>query len=943
MADEIQHGKLSYQCYEFQIVATVAVALDLMPERGLCQAIVVEPESDEDVEAELDVEPERAGAGVTPQAGQITLLIQIKHRGTPWTRVPFEEVLRGKPKKPGVTPGPARRIRPLERLADDSTLRFVLLTNAQLGEEVKEFSLQEIDGTSTAADLPKGIETASIARANLAKRIGALTGQTLELLLLRIGRILRERANVPAGSIEACTNALKELVRRRLLESGESRPLTLEQLWDIIADNGGVRPLSREMAFVPPVRFPQIIQRLEEEHGVVLTGLTGVGKTEAAEEIVYRLRTGGDKYELVRESHGIEVVEKKLRAPGRHVFYLADPWGWHVASEDAKAWRAAVPRFLARSSATKKIVVTSRSGVMNDALGHEAVSGLTRWTVCLDADDYPPPVREGILNAALVGSTAAQLAFARENMFEILSGVQTPQALVDLARSLQRLASPRKQDLKALIDGSLAGAVTQRFLEELRDRAPQEVGGAILLWIMQTARAELTDANIEEWRDVARSGGLRGEIEPRKLARWMHMAGWATVRNGAYVVHPTRTEGLEKIVNGEEERATDLLTAVLNGLVTAGRRDKIHALIRTCLTRMVKVPQAARDAADAFLLERWWQTGSYGAEEALRDLSELYSRDDVVRKLARALTTRQPLPRVRYLSQWQPPVFAPEEVEALLAASETCKFAQHFVRKLLPEDNWDSPYDPERIAAFFAQFGCDLDDAFLDAAATAMEVGGGSVKALVQFALRKHDSPFEQFIDSALAVIDTENQPVDREVIRREEQGEANAVTGPDEAPPHLLGALDALETAVASRRVPVVRRKVSRPLLVTSSQSLQGDLAGPSLLALGLAGPTEAEVSVVRGAATFTVDRDILLRAGWILGGNDPSQFPGGPPKEPSHPGHRFISHVAEVPGDTKHGWNAWLSARPEISAWISKLPNELDVAQYVRVIVTALSDGAV
>lgn len=353
------------------------------------------------------MDPERAGAGVTPQAGQVMLLIQIKHRGTPWTRAPFEEVLQGKPKKAGAAAGPPRRVRAMERLANDPSLRFVLLTDAQLADEVKTFSLTEIDGVSNAVALPKGIKPKSAAAgADLAKRIGALTGQTMELLMLRIERILRERANVPTGKIESFTGALKEAVRHRLLEKGGSRPVTLEQLWDVIEENGGVRPLSREVAFVPPASFPRIIHRLDVEHGIVLTGLTGVGKTEAAEEIVYGLRTGRDKYEIVRESQGIEAIEQRLRAPGRHVFYFADPWGWHVASEDAKAWRAAVPRFLSRASASKKFVVTSRTGVMNDALGEDGAKGLARWTQRLGPDDYPPPVRERILNAALVGCTA---------------------------------------------------------------------------------------------------------------------------------------------------------------------------------------------------------------------------------------------------------------------------------------------------------------------------------------------------------------------------------------------------------------------------------------------------------------------------------------------------------------------------------------------------------
>ena len=800
VSDEIQHGQHSYRCYEFQIIATADLALVLMLDQTLCQSIVVEPESDEDVEAKLDVDPERAGAAVTPQAGPLSLVIQIKHRGTPWTQAPFVEVLQGKSKK-ATGAGPVRRIRPLERLAKDPALRFVLLTDAQLNEQVKDFAIDTLGADSKATALPDGIDPLPPNPAELAKRIGARTGEKVELLLLRIARVLRERGNVPEGRIEGCTKAMKEAVRSRLLGEAGSQALTLEQVWDIVDAHGGVRPITRDVAFVPPANFAKLMDRLESRHALVLTGMTGTGKTEAAEEIVYRLRTGSDKYDLVRASDGIDAVREKLRAPGRHVFYLSDPWGSHAVSEDAKAWRSAVPQFLRHSSPTKKFVVTSRAGVMDDALGAKGTEDLARWTVSLSAADYPLPLRERILNASLVGCSPAQLAFAKENSAEILAGIETPQSLVDFARELRQAAAPRKEDLRPMIQGSVAAAVSERLYQELRERAQGEVGGAVLLWAMLIARADLTDANVAEWRDAAKAGSYTHELEPRKVIRWLNASGWVFVRSGTYVIHPTRVEALEALVGDEPELAGDLLSSVLSGLAERGRPELVTALIRTCRARRVQVPGAAAEAAEKFLRERWSASGRYGAEEALADLAELSTQEDVTRKLAQILTARDHAGRKRLGSSWRRPSLSKLEQESLRSSPETCRFAEHFVRRVLPTESFDEPYDPADVAEFFASLGCDLDAAFVDAAEAAIQMGG-STATLTRYALRNADAPFDRLIGAALDEIDAvRGTSVDWEQARREEQGEVDAAIGPDEAPATLVAAWEALEAAVEARR----------------------------------------------------------------------------------------------------------------------------------------------
>ena len=72
MTTDDSDGVTSYQGYEYQILATVWLSLELLFHRKDCPLLVVEPASGEDVAANLDVPAEAAVSKVmlalTPQS-----------------------------------------------------------------------------------------------------------------------------------------------------------------------------------------------------------------------------------------------------------------------------------------------------------------------------------------------------------------------------------------------------------------------------------------------------------------------------------------------------------------------------------------------------------------------------------------------------------------------------------------------------------------------------------------------------------------------------------------------------------------------------------------------------------------------------------------------------------------------------------------------------------
>ncbi|MES9902283.1 MAG: hypothetical protein ABW168_06325, partial [Sedimenticola sp.] len=132
--DAASAGLPSYGGYEYQILATVWLGLELTLS-GRAAAIIVEPPSAEDVAAQLDVPAEAAASHI--EVGKF-LQIQIKLRNKfLWNRRAFGALLAGRIKKG--TPGPAPRERPVEYLKTTPSCHYILLTNAPVDSGLQNF------------------------------------------------------------------------------------------------------------------------------------------------------------------------------------------------------------------------------------------------------------------------------------------------------------------------------------------------------------------------------------------------------------------------------------------------------------------------------------------------------------------------------------------------------------------------------------------------------------------------------------------------------------------------------------------------------------------------------------------------------------------------------------------------------------------------------------
>jgi hypothetical protein len=290
---DTQGGLPGYRGFEYQIDASIWIALELMLLKEQIDEMLVEPDNSEDVEvllnarSALPTEPvsqdsQTAIVQVTASTGR-RMLYQMKTRSTgPWTDTAFKKVIGDglEPQKPAR--GPTPRARALRMLLTDSNLSYMLLTDA--GTDANLF------GLSWPTLHPEGcveVPSKDFFDTSLRNQAGKLAGRLLimsslssELLGFRIAKLLTETAKVPHIRLAHCVAALKDAFRQRLLGT-ETAPFKRAELLTILKAHEGLTSRSEDPFYVPPGDVAAIEARLDHERWIVLIGPVRISVCEA--------------------------------------------------------------------------------------------------------------------------------------------------------------------------------------------------------------------------------------------------------------------------------------------------------------------------------------------------------------------------------------------------------------------------------------------------------------------------------------------------------------------------------------------------------------------------------------------------------------------------------------------------------------------------------------
>jgi hypothetical protein len=212
-------GGHSIAGYEYQIDVSVWLALDLVLANKLTHELVLEPATEEDIEADLaEYEPSRITSAVALDGYR--LIVQAKLRsGDAWTVAGVKALLKhGK-----VRVSAAKRL-------EDTRVRYLLVTSAGVNGGARGLRVRRAGSWPKVEDMPKMI--VNVLPLESAGRVAVIGNQDEERLATDIKTLLTESFRVPHARLDECRRALREAARTRICgaDGGRWQRLQLEQL-----------------------------------------------------------------------------------------------------------------------------------------------------------------------------------------------------------------------------------------------------------------------------------------------------------------------------------------------------------------------------------------------------------------------------------------------------------------------------------------------------------------------------------------------------------------------------------------------------------------------------------------------------------------------------------------------------------------------------------------
>lgn len=749
------HGGLpAYQGYEYQLEVTIWVALQLMLlERTLCDRIEVEPASEEDIQAALDVSPEDALSNLG-LPGSWELQIQVKLRSRPFSANDFKNLVSpSAPRRTGKR-GPPPRKRPMDYLREHEAASYVLITSAQVDARLAPHVIHHLGGEPSAVALPFALpdrmKRPKAEQAGLARRLGILHQQTPEVVRGESSRVLREAAYVPSGRLDACIQDLKARVRDRLLGRAP-RTWTRDEVEDVIRQHGGL-PRHPHEKFVKPDIYEALRQQLEQHFALILVGPRGVGKSATAEVLAYEHRTKSDPFEVINSCRSPAELRSLLSRPGRYLFYLEDPLGaTSSASFGASLWAKELPYLLSQANPDKRFLMTSRAALFQETYRQQLPSLLQGAYRELQPGNYGAQERWEILMQVLSGYPIAE-DFATAHREDILAALKVPFSLHIFGVQLRNKQSLSEAALKALLHGSLMETLGTTVVDEVRGWAEAQRDACLLVGFLLHIRKAFTEAEAEQVIRSLRDANL-AQLEFRAALKHLVRAGWVEQRDGDYWAHPQVAEGLTALFDDAPERATATLVAWMRGLVAEGHHHRALVLSFELTNREQRIPPELQAALDAFLIRRVQEADDAAFPEAFRHLGILSQGNAPEALLSRRLVEA-------------PPVWNASELAALRESASARQLMARFIRHGWMRSQEGLAWDT--LSSWFRELGWSFHEELAQTARAALgdegwhylqETGpalgqsdpfGFAMSQLLRGALEVPDASIEKYLELCL-------------------------------------------------------------------------------------------------------------------------------------------------------------------------------------------------
>lgn len=742
--------------YEYQIDVSVWLALDLILASRLAQELVLEPASQEDIEADLqDHEPSRVISEISTQGYK--LVVQAKLRGgDAWTVRGIKSLLQH---------GSENRVSAAKRLASPA-VRYLLVTSAALNGGTRGLRVRRAGVWPKAADMPSAISKALPEGAP--GRVAVIGNQDEERLEADIRRLLTERFRVPNARWQECRLALREEARIRINRGGSGRWIR-EDLEQVIRRYEGYIASSAELEhYVHPTNWEDLKAAIRERHAALIIGQSGTGKTTATRQLYEELRQEIPGLARIRITQGPWQVRDD-QTPPPVLYDIEDPWGRYGLDSDSRPWNDQLAQCFRRATHDRIVVATSRLDV---AQSSGALDRVEQWLVKLEAEHYGARERSRLFRAHINAVPRELRRIAERAESTVLAELKTP---LEIQKFFDALPMMDREELKSphrLVSEAISKAhrdsIEQTIIDQIGTR--QDTRAAAVVWGLLKASDRLSLSGLRELEErlADEDANFEKGIEPL-ISFFIAARNLRQTEDSVAYYHPRVESGIERALVGQAlvaRRALRSLVSVLTCLEGTATEWGVAAAAKL-VAAASKVPgldfdpqSEAHEKIDAWLEK---QVTGFGKEfmANLKLAATAGSAASTVAEVARYLLQR-PDRSFGGLNFWGPPNHD-ESWYARLRSDVTVRpVIETFIRDVLPEarDFYQADFarDIERLAP-------SLSGTFLDAAKRSVYFGViYSSGAIAEGALQDLEG-FEGIVDIAVEVL----TPTDEERRKADE------------------------------------------------------------------------------------------------------------------------------------------------------------------------------
>ncbi len=742
-ADESGAGAASLAGYEYQIDVSVWLALDLILVSRLTEDLVLEPATQEDLEAELtESEPGRLVSRV-PMTGY-TLIVQAKRDGgDAWTPKTLKTLL---------DHGSDKRISAANRLKNVNS-RYLLVTSAGVNGPARKLTQRRAGTWPKSTAMPSVI--AKSIEHDISGRVAVIANQDDERLRGDINRLLSEGCRVPNARLDACRIKLREDARARIAGAGGGR-WRREELEEVIRVNEGYLASAPELEhYVQPNNWGDLRAAMDKSSAAIIIGQSGTGKTLATKMLYDELRKEIPGLTRVR----IRLGPSQLRddtTPSPVLYDIEDPWGRFDFDPNSRPWNDQLGGFLAAARPERMIVATSRFDV---AQASGALGTVKHWVVGLEAENYGKAEREKLYRSRIDSLPRDLQPLARASERQVLDKLATPleiQKFFDAIRTQDRDGLKNPPAFVAMaIDRAHQDSIEQTVIEQIEKR--DDVRAAAVVWALLTASDKVTRSVLREIEDgladidVAMEKGLSPLIDFFVAARNLRQTDDGLIT----YYHPRVEAGITRTLKAHQLTVRKVLRRLINFLVSDagpgaewGAGAAARMLAHSSGQFGIKPNDDAATKIDTWLEARLVEGGKefeIHLELAARAGSPASNGAEIARFLL-----HRPDKSFAGMASWGRPEQSTDWYQARINNPSTKPLVETFIRTILPQDR---VHYPTSFADELAQLASGLATAFIDAAGTAVHYGFIPSDDAIAYGALNYIEGFEAVVDMAVDVL----------------------------------------------------------------------------------------------------------------------------------------------------------------------------------------------